>query len=184
MTFAQLYLLSSDSTSLLCFSSSNSTSLLCFSTLHIVGSFTSKLPLIIFVQPDFHQHKAQILMIARNSKTSTLNFDKLEIMLVIRLPSKNCLRAENSKLLDSELKRDNIIASDGMITGSFEFGGRCKICGPPLVGAPSPTVLDDAKVDTGVCQFQAYSLTFLGDTGGNFGGSRRRSSQSVINISD
>ncbi len=49
LTFAQLYLLSSDSTStsLLCFSSSDSTSLLCFSTLHIVGSVTSKLPLII-----------------------------------------------------------------------------------------------------------------------------------------
>ena len=47
LTFAQLYLLSSDSTSLLCFSSSDSTSLLCFSTLHIVGSFTSKLPLMM-----------------------------------------------------------------------------------------------------------------------------------------
>ena len=47
LTFAQLYLLSSHSTPLLCFSSSDSTSLLCFSTLHIVGSFTSKLPLII-----------------------------------------------------------------------------------------------------------------------------------------
>ena len=46
LTFAQFYLLSSDPTSLLCFSSSNSTSLLCFSTLHIVGSFTSKLPFI------------------------------------------------------------------------------------------------------------------------------------------
>ena len=45
LSFAQLYLLSSDSTSLLCFSSSDSTFLLCFSTLHIVGSFTSKRPL-------------------------------------------------------------------------------------------------------------------------------------------
>ena len=46
LTFAQLYRLSSVCTSLLCFSSSDSTSLLCLSTLHIVGSFTSKLPLI------------------------------------------------------------------------------------------------------------------------------------------
>ena len=38
LTFAQLYLLSSDLTSLLCFSSSFSASLLRFSTVHIVGS--------------------------------------------------------------------------------------------------------------------------------------------------
>ena len=38
LAFAQLYLLSSDSTSLLCFSSSDSTALHCFSTVHIVGS--------------------------------------------------------------------------------------------------------------------------------------------------
>ena len=47
LTFAELYLLSSDSTSLVCFSSFDSTSLLCFSSLHIVGSLTSKLPSII-----------------------------------------------------------------------------------------------------------------------------------------
>ena len=53
-------------TLLLCFSSSDSTSLLCFSTLHIVGSFTSKLPLNTtipngqMVKGFFHQQYAAI----------------------------------------------------------------------------------------------------------------------------
>ena len=51
LTFAQLYLLSSCSTSLLCFSSSDSTSLPFFSTLHIVGSFTSMCK-YLYIQED------------------------------------------------------------------------------------------------------------------------------------
>ena len=61
--FAQLYFLSSDSISLLYFSSSDSTSLLCFSTLHIIGSFTSKFPVLIIYFCDKYKNRKIIFII-------------------------------------------------------------------------------------------------------------------------
>ena len=73
LTFAQLYLLSSDSTSLLCFFHLL-TLLLCsaFSTVHIVGSLTSKLPSIISSNSQEEATVCRVIKDPGPSKSSTV----------------------------------------------------------------------------------------------------------------